>query len=189
MDDSILYFSIIIIALVLVSMFISLKKIIENNYTIINYMTNMNLYKDYSKELENINILLEEKRTKMGNLCYIINASKNILEEIQQKKDAVSLQEELRSLAKDSENYKIADEHYKKCVEELRNLTTNAEEQKKIRDNAEKKYKKTLEELRNLGNHSLYFIDPKVRHYRSKVKEITKEMNIKGIWKKHLCSA
>ena len=39
-------------------------------------MTNVNLYKDYSKELEKINILLEEKRTKMGDLCYIINTSK-----------------------------------------------------------------------------------------------------------------
>ena len=158
MDDSILYFSIIIIALVLAWMYLSLKKIIENNYIIINYMTNMNLYKEFSKELEIINSLLEEKRTKMGNLCYIINTSKNILEEIQQKKDEVSLQEELRSLV-------------------------NAEEQKKKRYNAEKDYKKTVEELRNLGNHSFYFLDPKVHYYRSKVKEITKEMNIKGLWK------
>ena len=158
MDDSILYFSIIIIALVLVWIFLSLKKIIKNNYTIINYMTNMNLYIDYSKELENINILLEEKRTKMGNLSYIINTSKNILEKIQQKKDEVSLQEEFRSLV-------------------------NAEEQKKKRDNAEKNYKKTAEELSSLVNHRFYFLDPKVHYYRSKVKEITKEMNIKGLWK------
>ena len=106
MDDSILYFSIIIIALVLVWMFLSLKKIIKNNYTIINYMTNMNLYKEFSKELEIINSILEAKRTKMGNLCYIINTSKNILKEIQQKKDEVSLQEEIRSLANAEEQKK-----------------------------------------------------------------------------------
>ena len=129
MDDSIFYFSMIIIMLVLTWMFIPFKKT-ENEPTTINYWTNMNLYKTYSKELEIIDSFLKEKREKMGNLCCIIDTSKNISDKLK----------------------------------------------------AEKDYKITLEELRMLGNYRHYIIYPKVQYYNSKVKEITREMNKRGMW-------
>lgn len=131
MDDGSFYFSMVIIALILAWMFIPLKKS-ENEPTTINYWTNMNIYEEYSKELKRIDSCLKEKREKMGNLCCIINTSKNISD--------------------------------------------------KSKKNAEKNYKTTIEELRMLGNYRHYIIYPKVCYYKSKVKEITREMNIRGMW-------
>ena len=47
---------------------------------------------------------------------------------------------------------------------------------------AEKDYKGTVKELRMLGNYRHYIIYPKVQYYNSKTKEITKEMNRRGMW-------
>ena len=102
----------------------------ETHPTTRNYWTNMNLYKKYFKELKEIDSCLKEKREKMGNLCCIINASKNISDKLQ----------------------------------------------------AEKDYKVTVEELRKLGKYRDYIIYPKVQYYNLKAKEITKEMNRRGMW-------
>ena len=68
--------------------------------------------------------------------------------------------------------------------EKMGNLYCIIDTSKNISDKlkAEKDYKITLEELRMLGNYRHYIIYPKVQYYNSKVKEITREMNKRGMW-------